>query len=210
MEEQGTRGSPQNAPSQSQPTSSREPLAHGVSDVKRQPLGGAPRGQVLATDVALFGDVLVRPEYLQGKESVPESWAASHGTWRGAGRGGEEEESASSRTPLRAPAWTLSPLNGGHRQKWRLEEAAFAPGAAGAAGGGGGAGLPTWLVPVLGGALPPWAGLCPLGGALPPGRGSPGRALSSARCAWSWGWAPARPGTLLGTGWFHFSPPRTH
>ena len=41
------------------------------------------------------------------------------------------------------------------------------------------------------------------------GRGSPGRAQSSARCAWRQGWASERPGILLGTGWFRFSPLRT-
>lgn len=59
---------PSNEHSQSQPTSSREPFTHSVSDVKRQPLGSAPRGEILAPDIALFGDVLIRPQYLRGRE----------------------------------------------------------------------------------------------------------------------------------------------
>lgn len=70
MKDKRTPSSFQNAYSQSQPTSSREPFTHSVSDVKRQPLGGAPRGQVLATDIALFGDVLIFTEYLQDRERV--------------------------------------------------------------------------------------------------------------------------------------------
>lgn len=65
---QGSRGSLQNTQTKSQPTSSQKPLTHCVGDVKRQPLGGAPRGQILAADVALFGNVLVGPENLEGRE----------------------------------------------------------------------------------------------------------------------------------------------
>lgn len=74
--------------SQNQPTSSREPFTHSVSDVKRQPLGGAPRGQVLATDIALFGDVLIWTEYLQDRERGrnPRPWTESHKLGHGAGQ----------------------------------------------------------------------------------------------------------------------------
>ena len=68
MKDKGTRGSMQSAHSKSQPTSSREPFTHSFSDIKRQPLGGAPCGQILATNIALLGDVFIWPEYLQGRE----------------------------------------------------------------------------------------------------------------------------------------------
>ena len=64
----GPEGSFPNAQAKSQPTSSQEPFPHGVSDVERQPFGGAPCGQIFATDLALFGDVLIGPEYLEGGE----------------------------------------------------------------------------------------------------------------------------------------------
>lgn len=57
-----------NVPAKSLPTSPQQPLTHSVSDIERQPLSGAPRGQILATYVALLGYVLIRSKYLWGRE----------------------------------------------------------------------------------------------------------------------------------------------
>lgn len=48
--------------------SSQQPLTHSVSDIERQPLSGAPRGQILATYVALLGYVFIWSKYLWGRE----------------------------------------------------------------------------------------------------------------------------------------------
>lgn len=86
---------PSNKHSQDQPTSSREPFTHSVSDVKGQPLCSAPCGQVLAPDIALFGDVLIWPEYLRGREKSkyprPERNPTAHVTVQEDRRGDEED-----------------------------------------------------------------------------------------------------------------------
>lgn len=52
---------------EAQPTSPKEPFPHRVRHVERQPLSSAPCGQVLASNVALLGDVLIWPEDLSDR-----------------------------------------------------------------------------------------------------------------------------------------------
>lgn len=47
------------------PTSVQKPLAHGVGDIEGQPLRGAPRLHIPATEVALLCYMLIWPQDLR-------------------------------------------------------------------------------------------------------------------------------------------------